>query len=241
MERAARLYSELAEWWPLLSPSSHYVEEAADLLGVLLDDARDPARTLLELGCGGGSLASNLKGRLELTLCDRSPAMLAQCRALNPECEIVEGDMTTLDLGRAFDRVLVHDAVMYAASERALRATMRTAHRHLRPGGLAVFAPDCVLESFVPSTDSGGEDGPDGRGLRYLEWRWDPDPRDGTYEVAYAFLLRDATGNVRVEGDRHVLGLFARADWLGWLRAEGFDARSRSDPWRSDVFLARRA
>ena len=28
----ARFYDELADWWPLFSPPSHYGEEAEDLL-----------------------------------------------------------------------------------------------------------------------------------------------------------------------------------------------------------------
>jgi SAM-dependent methyltransferase len=170
-----RLYSELAGWWPLLSGPSEYVEEAKDLLPLLLgswDATRLP--TLLELGAGGGSLAHNLKDHFVMTLTDRSPDMLAVSSGVNPECEHIAGDMTSLDLGRQFDRVLVHDAIMYATEPDAVRATLRTVARHCRAGGIVVVVPDCVRENFAPGTEMGGEDGPDGRGLRYLEWTWDP-------------------------------------------------------------------
>jgi hypothetical protein len=234
-----RLYAELASWWPLMSPPVHYVEEAADLLP-LLRDVRDPspARTLLELGSGGGSLACHLKNHFTLTLTDRSPGMLEVNARVNPECEHIRGDMTTLDLGRQFDRVLVHDAIMYATEPDAVRATLRTAARHCRSGGIVVVVPDCVRETFAPATDSGGEDGEDGRGLRYLEWTWDPDPSDCTYEVTYAFLLREADGQVRVEMDRHREGCFPRADWLAWFDEAGLNARIHHDPWNRDVFVA---
>ena len=42
-----------------------------------------------------------------LTLVDRSPAMLAVSRALNPDCEHVTDDMRTVRLGRIFDLVFV--------------------------------------------------------------------------------------------------------------------------------------
>ena len=99
-ETRMKMYAELAAWWPLLSPPSHYDEEAADLLPTLMSAADAPPRTLLELGCGGGSLASHLKGHLQLTLSDVSPQMLAISRQVNPECEHVLGDMRSLDLGR---------------------------------------------------------------------------------------------------------------------------------------------
>lgn len=232
-----RMYSDLASWWPLLSPPSHYTEEAADLLPDLLDTTPPPRRTLLELGCGGGSLASHFKKHFTLTLTDRSPQMIEVSKAVNPECEHIVGDMMTLDLGREFDRVFVHDAIMYALDRDALRAAMRTAYRHCRSGGAAIFVPDHVRETFEPETDHGGEDGADGRGLRYLEWSWDADPDDDVYEVAYAFLLREADGRVHVDVEQHQHGCFARADWLAWLRETGFEARARTDPWSRDVFV----
>jgi SAM-dependent methyltransferase len=234
------LYSELASWWHLFSPPSHYGEEAADLLPELLGAADAPPRTLLELGSGAGSLAYHLKGELELTLTDSSVEMLEVSRAVNPECEHVLGDMRTLDLERAFDLVLVHDAIMYAADRASLRAVLATAHRHLRPGGGAVFVPDCVQETFEPQTTTGGEDGPEGRALRYLQWSWDPDPDDDTYEVAWAFLLREPVGGVRVGSDRHRFGLFSRDLWLQTMREVGFEPRSRLDPWGRDVFVGRK-
>ena len=103
-----------------------------------------------------------------------------------------------------------------------------------------MVVPDHVRETFEPDTSHGGEDSLDGRGLRYLQWSWDPDPGDTTFEVTYSFLLREADGSVRHELDRHVEGLFARAAWLTWLREAGFDATSRLDPWQRDVFSGRK-
>jgi len=100
--------------------------------------------------------------------------------------------------------------------------------------------PDCVKETFEPETSHGGEDAPDGRGLRYVEWTWDPDTSDDTFEVAYAFLLRDASGGTTVELDRHREGVFARRAWLAWLADAGFSATTRTDPWRRDVFVGRK-
>jgi len=233
------MYTDLATWWPLLSPPSHYVEEAADLLPSLLN-ATDSPRTLLELGSGGGSLAFHLKQRLQLTLTDLSPEMVAISRAVNPECEHAVGDMRFLDLGRQFDLVFIHDAIMYLTDEGSVRAALATAARHCRAGGGLVVVPDCVRETFEPGTETGGEDAPDGRGLRYLEWDWDPDPHDHTFETTYAFLLREPNADMRVEMDRHQYGVFPRATWFQWLAEAGFPAESRLDGWGRDVFAGRK-
>ena len=235
-----RIYSDLATWWPLFSPPEHYAEEAADLLPTIQAATDPPPRTVLELGSGGGSLAYHLKQAFTLTLSDRSPEMLAVSRAVNPECEHVVGDMRTLDLGRTFDLVFIHDAIMYAIDETQVRATFGTAARHCRPGGGIVVVPDHVKETFTPTTSHGGEDGTDGRGLRYLEWTWDPDPDDDTCDVVWAFVLRESDGSTRIDHDRHQFGLFARAAWLQWLERAGFSATSRPDPWDRDVFVGRK-
>lgn len=231
------LYTDLAPWWPLLSPPEEYVEEAVEVLAALRTEAPGPARTLLELGSGGGSLAFHLKAHFTLTLTDLSPRMLEVSRAVNPECEHLEGDMTRLRLGRTFDRVLVHDALMYAADRDAARATVATAVAHCRPGGVVVLVPDCMRETFASETDCGGHDGADGRGLRYLEWTWDPDPDDDTFECAYAFLLREADGRSRVVHEQHREGLFRREDWLTWMREAGCPAHTRPDPWGRELII----
>jgi trans-aconitate methyltransferase len=216
-----KLYRELAEWWPLLSPPEEYADEAAFYERALLERAARRLTTLLELGSGGGNNASYLKARFRMTLVDASPGMLAVSRRLNPECEHVQGDMRNVRLGRRFDAVFVHDAICYMTNETDLRAVMKTAFVHCEPGGAVLFAPDHVRETFAPSTDHGGFDG-GGRGLRYLEWTWDPDPADNLYLVDYAYLLRERDGSVRAEHDRHIEGLFSRDDWLRWLADSGF-------------------
>jgi len=224
MSSEPRLYEELASWWPLLSPSVHYAEEAETYARVLDEACEQPQRVVLELGSGGGNNASHLKARYDMTLVDRAAGMLEVSRRRNPECTHVLGDMRDVRLPTEFDAVFVHDAVMYLTTLEDLARAARTAFVHCRPGGVALFVPDAVRETFRESTHSGGEDGPL-RALRYLGWIWDPDPTDSTYVADFAYLLREGDGEPRVLHDRHVFGLFGRDDWLAVLRDAGFDAR----------------
>ena len=174
------LYSELAPWFHLLTSPDDYGDEAAQALSLFTESLGEPPTTILELGSGGGNNASHMKAHATLTLTDLSPEMLELSRSLNPECEHIQGDMTTLRLDRTFDGVFVHDAVSYLTTEEQLRAAIETAFVHTRPGGAAIFCPDHVRERFRETTDHGGHDGKDGdpRSLRYLQWTWDPDPDD---------------------------------------------------------------
>lgn len=220
-----RFYGDLADWWPLISPPEEYAEEVA-FSETVLRSASIPVRKVLELGSGGGHNAVYLKASFAMTLVDLSQRMLDVSRRLNPECDHICGDMRTVRLGRRFDAVFVHDAVDYMTTEADLRQVMETAFEHCRRGGVAVFVPDRTREAFEPGTDHGGSDGPDGRGVRYLEWDWDPDPGDSWTLTEYAFLLRQADGSVDAVHETHRLGLFGRDDWLRLLGDAGFEPRS---------------
>jgi SAM-dependent methyltransferase len=218
-----RMYSDLAPWFHLLTHPSDYWEEAAFVTRVVDDVVDGPARTLLELGSGGGNNASHLKTRFECTLTDISPEMLALSTTLNPECEHLEGDMRTLRLGRTFDVVFIHDAVTYLTSEEDLRAALETAAVHVRPGGVVILTPDATTEIFKPSTDHGGHDGDDGRSLRYLEWTHEADPNGSTYVVDYVIVARGPGEEFRVVHDRHTLGLFPEATWKRLIAEAGLE------------------
>jgi SAM-dependent methyltransferase len=237
-----KLYSELAQWWPIFSPPEDYREEAAFFARVLTESCEPAPRRVLELGSGGGNNASHLKASFTMTLVDLSSHMLAVSKALNPECEHLEGDIRTLRLGRTFDAVFVHDAICHMTTEADLRAVMETAFEHLRPGGAALFAPDFVRETFVEYTDHGGNDTDHGS-VRFVQWTTDPDSADTTYLVDFGILIRDRQGDMRVEHERHTYGLFARAKWLRLMRDVGFELNTMNvmlDDFERDVFVGRR-
>ena len=237
--RLPKLYTELAAWWPLLSPVADYADEASFFLQVMREVGLPPAPSLLELGSGGGSNAFHLKPYFaQMTLTDLSPEMLEISRTVNPECEHLEGDMRTLRLDRAFDVVFIHDAIDYMLTLQELRQAIETAAAHCKPGGLALFAPDYLRETFQPSTDHGGTDS-HGRSLRYLEWTYDPDVRDSTYVTEFGYLLREGDQRTRMEHDTHLCGLFAREDWIRLLQGAGFQPEIIRDPFERELFLAK--
>ncbi len=151
--------------------------------------------------------------------------------------------MRTLRLGRTFDGVLIHDAIMYMTSEEDLRAALLTAYEHCKPGGTAVIVPDYVAETFRPSTAHEGVDRGE-RSVRYMEWTWDADPTDT--EVNYEFILALREGDeLRTVLDRQIVGVFPRATWLGLLRDVGFDPEIVDDPTgegeRTEVFVCHKS
>ncbi len=219
------MYSDLAPWFHLVTAPEDYEEEAEFYTKQLLDNARRPIKTVLEMGSGGGNNASHMKKHFQMILTDLSEEMLELSRTVNPDLEHGQGDMRTLRLGRTFDAVFVHDAVSYITTEKGLRQTFETAFVHCEPGGVAFFAPDHVREHFRGGTDWGGHDGADGRSLRFLEWTRDPPPGATAIDVEYAYLLSEPGKPTRVLYDCHVEGLFSRHDWLRWLSEAGFEPK----------------
>lgn len=234
-----RLYAELSDWWPLMSPPADYVDEAAEL-AALIRTAAPETRRLLELGSGGGHLAASLKAVFEMTLVDLSPSMLAVSQRLNPDCRHILGDMRSLRIDETFDAVLIQDAVMHLATPDDLAAALATARAHLRPGGVGLFCPDCTRESYQPGTSSGGSDGA-GRGMRYFEWTQPIRPGSNRYRVDLVYLLKEGDGPVRVEQDGEDFAVYSRAEWAAALGTAGFaDVGIRNAAGR-EVFLARAA
>jgi hypothetical protein len=106
-----RIYTDLADWFHLLTAPAEYAEEAEFYLRTIAEALGHRPLTLLELGAGGGNNAWHYKRTVErVTLTDLSPRMLALSERINPECEHIIGDMRSARLSREFDAVFIHDA-----------------------------------------------------------------------------------------------------------------------------------
>lgn len=246
-----RLYTELAHLWPLLSPPEDYVAEARAIERAILkrlprgheqsepmpDPMPGPARpaaratarpTLLEFGTGGGHTLSHLKHTFDCVAMDIAEPMLANARKLNPEVEHHLGDMRTWRIDpqcdRQFDVVVVHDAIDYMTTAADVGLVLANARSHLKPGGLVLFAPTSVTETWTPDDVAVDQQvGPDGERLTYVSYAYDPDPDDTCIQTVMVFLIRRGS-DVRVERDGDVLGLFSVDQWIGMLEAAGFEA-----------------
>lgn len=227
MNDTCRLYTDLAWLWPLWGDAAdEYAHYCRHVSGLIEQYATHPARTLLDIGCGGGKNVFNLKGKFSVTGLDLSPAMLAQARLLNPESTFVPGDMRTFRLDRTFDAVLMDDAISHMTCLADFVAAFRTASAHLDPGGVLVVTPDVTVETFqqnktiaTPGTRKGP---PDELDVVFIENVYDPDPADEQYETTILYLIGDH-GHLRIETDHWTMGLFPLDTWRRVLRETGFD------------------
>jgi hypothetical protein len=239
--RQNRMYDDLAYLWPLISPPEDYAIEARDWRDALRGKLGPGRHEMLELGVGGGNNLSHLTDDFRATAVDLSEGMLKHSKKLNPGVEHHLGDMRTVRLGRKFKAVLIHDAIDYMLTEADLRAAFATARAHLEPGGVFITAPDQFRETYrdaqvdVSSRSDGKTD------LTYIEFDHDPDPEDTTVESIMLYLIRE-DGELRVEHDRHVTGLFPRQTWLDLMEEAGFIVEQMrceqgDDPRQSVLFV----
>lgn len=229
-----RLYDDLAWLWPLWNypTDSGYEEWANNVTRLIGQYSKVPAHTLLNLACGGGTNAYNLKKHFEVTGVDISQPMLDLAKKLNPDCEFVLADMRNLSLGRQFDCIFVDDGITDISDLSDLAAVFRTAFGHLRPGGVMVVGPDHVKETFRQNctrlSEADSPDTPDNLEVTFVENEYDPDPTDDTYEFTLIYLIRE-NGVLRIETDRSVDGLFSLDTWRTTLREAGFEVHEETN------------
>lgn len=234
-----RLYSDLAWTWRLMSPPEDYIEEAGDFREAILSRTQIETRTLLHLGCGGGHIDRWLKERFEVTGVDVSEQMLTLARDLNPEATYLIGDMRTIRLGRTFDAVIAADAIDYMLSEADLRAAFETAYRHLKTGGIFCTYPDNLREEFAQNETKSWTGRSETFEIAFIENSFDPDPDDTTYESVFVYLIRQ-NGQLTVETDRHLGGLYPRQTWLDLLTDVSFEVEEVKGVELNHLFACRK-
>jgi SAM-dependent methyltransferase len=187
-----------ADSYDTLYQDKDYQAECDLIRRVFQEFSDHPVRQILDLGSGTGNHAIPLAQQgYQVVGVERSENMLAHARAKAARCPadhravFQQGDIRNIELGRQFDAALILFAVLGYQQENAdVMAALRTARRHLRPGGLLVFdvwyGPAVLRER--PSQRIKVSPTPDGKILRvasgrldsyrhlcttdYLLWRW---------------------------------------------------------------------
>jgi SAM-dependent methyltransferase len=224
-----RMYGDLARLWPFISSPENYVGEAELFARLIKKYSRIKVRSLLHLGCGGGHLDLTLKKHFRITGVDLSEDMLRLARELNSDVEYVRGDMRTVRLRRAFDAVVIADSITYMTSERDLRRAFVTAFGHLGPGGVFCTYAELTSERFEQNkTDVTTRKRGDTE-VVFVENAFDPDSGDTTCEFTFIYIIRRGR-KLRVEIDRHVVGLFRKQTWVRLLKDVGFTVKQIECP-----------
>jgi SAM-dependent methyltransferase len=218
---APLLYNELVSLWPFVSPPSSYVEEVETFRTRFRAHGVPDGANVLHLGSGGGSIDFHLKKYYRVTGIDLSQAMLSHAREINPDVHYMHGDIRSVRIRHKFDAVLLHDAISYMTTIADLEAAYRTAAFHLEPGGVLVTLPEELRSRLIPDRVDAETSSDERRVVTVIQTNYDPDPGDHSFENIFVFLIRE-DGDLRVEVDRHINGVFELEEFLDAMRAAGF-------------------
>lgn len=106
----------------------------------LLDSALPEGATVLELGCGTGTLLQALSVRYSVAGLDLSAEMLKVAGQKLPDIDLWEADMTSFDLKRKFDAVICcFNSINHILSFKEWRQVFFLAACHLNSGGIFIF------------------------------------------------------------------------------------------------------
>lgn len=95
--------------------------------------------SVVDAGCGTGRVGRELHRRgVDVVGVDVDAEMLNTARARCPGASLIEGDISTIDLGRTFDIALMAGNVINFVAPEARRQAVDNLVRHLRPGGLLI-------------------------------------------------------------------------------------------------------
>jgi len=96
-------------------------------------------RTVLDAGCGTGRVGIELaRHGIDVVGADVERSMLAVARERAPDVDWVESDVTELDLGRAFDVVVMAGNVPLFTPEGTHAALVAGCARHIARGGVLI-------------------------------------------------------------------------------------------------------
>jgi SAM-dependent methyltransferase len=131
-----------ASSYDLLYGDKDYIAECELIDKTIRKYSRQPAKTILDLGCGTGNHSLPLAERgYEVVGVDRSEEMLAQARSKSrTNAVFLPGDIRTADVGKPFDCALMMFAVLgYQLENQDVEAALKNARRHLHHGGILIF------------------------------------------------------------------------------------------------------
>lgn len=218
-------YEALSAGYDALMSDGQY-KRRAEFLDHTLRRCAVPVETVLDLGCGTGTIAWELARRgYKVIAADSSEAMLtAAMEKADPSVQtpplFIRQSMTRLRLGRPADAaVSTLDSLNYLTRERDLRTCLRRVARSLRPGGLFLFDVNTPYkfrrmdgQVYLDETD----------GL-FCVWRTFFNPRTEicTYQVDLFRRRRDGAWTRRFE--EHRQRAWTEAQWKAFLTEAGFD------------------
>lgn len=214
-------YTVLAEFYDQLTTDVPYLRWA-DYLEKQFSRHKTPIHSIVELGCGTGTLAAILASRgYQVTAVDLSPDMLSvaagKCGEL--DVQLVCQDMSRLALPIQADAVICClDSLNYVTRPAQVQRTFQRVFRALKPGGLFLF--DVKTPYALEGAD--GQVYIDENEEVYCVWRGEYDARRRICGYGIDLFALQEDGSWWRDGEYHEEYAYTMEELSAWLGDAGF-------------------
>ena len=217
------IFRSLAKYYDLFYSWKSYEKEAATICALIRAHKTSPGTDLLEVACGTGKHAQQLKDDFKIIGTDLNDAMLRIARQRCPGVTFRRADMVNLNLGRTFDVVLcLFSSIGYVKTRARLKRTLANFARHLKPGGVLIVEPWFTPAKFKTGAVTMITAGDDTvKMVRQSVSK----VRGNVSIMDMHYLIAEKDKGVTHHVDRHELGLFEREDTLAFMREAGLQAQ----------------
>lgn len=215
-------YAHLAAIYDRLMADTPYDQWLTWVTGVW--EKLGKPKTVLDLGCGTGSIAIPLsKQGFRVTGVDLSAEMLAiayeKMRLAQADVSWVQQDMRELVLSPVDSVISLCDSLSYLTEAADVQATFAKVYAHLQPGGTFLFdvhSPYKILHIFGDNTFTLQEED-----VAYI-WDCYVDPLRYEVEHQLTFFLQQPNGLYQRVEESHLQRAYQPLLMLSWLRDAGF-------------------
>jgi len=214
-------YTVLSQYYDQLTTDVPYLRWA-DYLEKQFSRHNHPIRTIVELGCGTGTLAAILANRgYHVTAVDLSPDMLSvaagKCEGL--DVHLVCQDMSRLVVPEPVDAIICClDSLNYVTRPTAVQRTFQQVHSALKPGGLFLF--DVKTPLALEGAD--GQVYIDENDEVYCVWRGEYDKRRRICGYGIDLFVLHDDGSWYRDGEYHEEYAYTMDELSVWLSSAGF-------------------
>ena len=229
-------YTALAAGYDVVMEHVAYDVWAEYVHGILMKHHPEP-ETLLELGCGTGSLALELQplGRYQYVGTDGSPEMVRvareKARLYGVPLQFEVADFTNFRVDTPVDVVvLLYDGLNYLLEPEDVRRLMQCTYRAVRPGGVFIFDQSTPANSA--NNEAFFEDQGSAEGFSYVRHsRYDAERRLHTtsFELTVAGQLFQEEHVQRAYDLGEVRALFGTTDFEELAAYDGFSTAPATD------------